>query len=119
MLFQHSLQIRPIEAVEPSKFSSPFKRFDVLHRLRECQRLAAVVDVEERVAVVAHAEFLHVAELAEAVARLHALDEVMMEVLGQSVDEIDGRLIGGKDVRRGDDADVTARFFPGKNHAIL
>ena len=48
---------------------------DVLDRLRSRDDGFIVVQVDERVAVVAHAELLHIAQLPQAVAAFNTLDE--------------------------------------------
>ena len=68
--------------------------------------LAAVVQVDEDIAVVAHAQFLHVRQLAQAVAAFDALQHVVVFLFGHGVDNIDAGLIDGEQVGRGQDADV-------------
>ena len=68
--------------------------------------LATVVEVDEDVTVIAHAEFLHVGQLTQAMTGLDALDEVVVLGLGHGVDEVDTGLIEGKDIRGRKDADV-------------
>ena len=65
-----------------------------------CNALAAVVQVYEHVAVVAHAELFHVGELAQTVAGLDALHQVV--VLGgcHGVYDIDAGLVYSQDVGR-------------------
>lgn len=67
---------------------------------------AAVVEVDEHIAVVAHAELFHVGELAQAVAALDAFDHVVVFGFGHGVDEVYAGLIEGEDVGRRENADV-------------
>ena len=60
--------------------------------------LAAVVQVDENVAVVAHAEFLHVGELAQAVTALDALKHVVMLFGCHGVDDVHAGLVNRKQV---------------------
>ena len=96
MLLFYRISIFSYHATHSSGSSA--KRLDLAHGVGERDGLLAMVAVEQDVAVAAHAELLHVAELAQAVARLHALDEVMTVVLRQRVDEVDGSLVDGEDI---------------------
>lgn len=53
-----------------------------------------------------HAEFLHVGQLAQAVATLHSLHQIVVLVLGHGIDDIDTSLVDGEDVFRRKDADI-------------
>ena len=54
-----------------------------------CRNAAsAVVKVDEYVAVVAHAKLLHVRQLAQAVARLYAFNDVVMLGFGHGIDKV-------------------------------
>lgn len=59
---------------------------------------SVAVDCDQFIASASHAEFLHVGELAQAVAGLDALNKVMLEFFGLAVHEIDRGLIDGEDV---------------------
>lgn len=65
-----------------------------------------VVDIDEGIAVVAHAQLLHIAQLAQSVAGLHPLHQVVAVLRLQGVDQVHRRLVGGQDVQGGHDADV-------------
>ena len=68
--------------------------------------LAAVVEVDDHIVVVAHAEFLHIGELAKAVTGLDALHEVLVLLVVHGVDDIHAGLVEGEDVGRGEYAHV-------------
>lgn len=67
---------------------------------------SCVVDVDEGIAVVAHAQLLHIGQLAQAVAGLHPLHQVVAVLRLQGIDQVHRRLVGSQDVQRGHDADV-------------
>ena len=65
-----------------------------------------LVDGDELVLRVAHPEFGHGRELAQAVAALDSLNEVVIVLLGHAEDEVAGGLVDSQDVGRGQNADV-------------
>ena len=65
-----------------------------------------VINIDEVIAVVTHAEFLHVGELSEPVTCLRALDPGMTALLRQRLAEIDACLISSEDIKRRDDTDI-------------
>ena len=74
---------------------SPFKRHHMRHRIRRLNPALAVVEVDQHVLVVAHAKFLHVAELAMAVPRLDSLHQVVVVFFLKCVYEIHTCRING------------------------
>ena len=74
------------------------KRLQPLDGLGGGDAASAVVKVDEDVAVVAHAKLLHVRQLAQAVARLYALNDVVVLGFGHGVDEVYARLVEREDV---------------------
>ena len=65
-----------------------------------------VVEVDQDVFVVSHADFFHVRELAEAFSAFHAFDHVVAVAFVKRVYEIDGGLIDGENIRRGQNPDI-------------
>ena len=63
---------------------------------------AAVVEVDQHVAVVPDAQRLHVRDVAQAMAARHALGQVAALLWLRHTDHIDGGLIDGHNVRRGE-----------------
>ena len=58
------------------------------HRICGLDSALAVVQVDQDIFVVAHAEFLHVAELTMAVPGLDSLHQVVVIFFLQSIDEV-------------------------------
>ena len=88
------------------------ERFQALGGVGRGDAHPAVVQVDEDVAVVAHAQFLHVGKLAEAVTGLDALHEVVMLLGRHRVDDIDAGLVHGQEVGGRQDTHV------GRNHRL-
>ena len=59
----------------------------------------AVVEVDQHILVIAHAKFLHVAELAVAVAGLNTLHEVVVILFLESIDQVNACCICGQGKR--------------------
>ena len=86
------------------------KGLQVLDGLPDGDAPASVVQVDDDIAVIAHAELLHVGKLPQAVTGLDALHQGMVLLLGHGVDHVHAGLVDGQDVGRGKDAHI------GSNH---
>ena len=65
-----------------------------------------MIHIENDIAVAAHAKFFHIAELTQAMAGFHALDEVVVIFFRQSIDEVNRCLVGCENIRRSENADI-------------
>ena len=82
------------------------KGFYVLYRLPTGDNGVVVVDVNELISVISHSKLLHICELAQAVAGFHPLHKSLVLLGLHGVNQIHAGLIHGKDVQRGEYADV-------------
>ena len=82
------------------------ERLQVLSSLLCRDALASIVEVDEHVAVIAHAKFLHVGKLSQTMACLHALHKVVVLLGCHGIDDVDTSLVDGEDVGRRENAHV-------------
>ena len=75
------------------------KRNDVLDRVLASDLAVVVIDVDKPVHIAAHAELLHIRKLAQSVARFYALLKRVPVTLLKGVYEVNGSLVGGKDIK--------------------